>query len=96
MKKVFTAILATILIAMTFTACTPETNETLTFYMPDGAPALAAAQAMADEDFKLDGHEVDFAQAMQRMKLYATEEGRLYLKAKEGDTHHCGCGNCAN
>ena len=45
---------------------------------------------------EFDGHKVDFAQAMQRMKLYATEEGRLYLKAKEGDTHHGGCGNCGN
>jgi ferredoxin--NADP+ reductase len=28
------------------------------------------------------------------MALYKTEEGRLYLEAKEGATHHGGCGNC--
>ena len=43
---------------------------------------------------EFDGHQVDFDQAMNRMKLYKTEEGRLYLKAQEGDTHHGGCGNC--
>ena len=43
---------------------------------------------------EFDGHKVDFDQAMQRQALYKTEEGREYLKAKEGDTHHGGCGNC--
>lgn len=43
---------------------------------------------------EFDGHKVDFDQAMNRMKLYKTEEGRLYLAAKEGDSHHGGCGNC--
>ena len=34
-------------------------------------------------------------QAMKRMKLYKTEEGRAMLKLQEGDTHHGGgCGNC--
>ncbi|MDO4188997.1 MAG: sulfide/dihydroorotate dehydrogenase-like FAD/NAD-binding protein [Lachnospiraceae bacterium] len=43
---------------------------------------------------EFDGHKVDFDQAMQRQTLYKTEEGREYLKAKEGNTHHGGCGNC--
>ena len=43
---------------------------------------------------EVDGHKVDFDQAMQRQTLYKSEEGRAYLKAKEGDTHHGGCGNC--
>ena len=43
---------------------------------------------------EFDGHKVDFDQAMNRMKLYKTEEGRLMLKAQEGDSHHGGCGNC--
>ena len=43
---------------------------------------------------EFDGHKVDFDQAMQRQTLYKSEEGRAYLKAKEGDTHHGGCGNC--
>lgn len=43
---------------------------------------------------EFDGHKVDFDQAMQRMKLYKTEEGRAFLAYKEGDTHHGGCGQC--
>ena len=43
---------------------------------------------------EFDGHKVDFDQAMQRQTPYKSEEGRAYLKAKEGDTHHGGCGNC--
>ena len=37
---------------------------------------------------------VDFDQAMQRQRMYKTEEGRAMLRAKEGDTHHGGCGHC--
>lgn len=43
---------------------------------------------------EFDGHLVDFDQAMQRQQIYKTAEGRAFLKAKEGDTHHGGCGNC--
>lgn len=43
---------------------------------------------------EFDGHLVDFDEAMRRQQIYKTEEGRAYLKAKEGDTHHGGCGNC--
>ncbi|MBQ3796313.1 MAG: sulfide/dihydroorotate dehydrogenase-like FAD/NAD-binding protein [Butyrivibrio sp.] len=43
---------------------------------------------------EFDGHKVDFDQAMNRMKLYKTEEGRLLLREQEGKTHHGGCGNC--
>lgn len=43
---------------------------------------------------EFDGHKVDFDQAMQRQAIYKTIEGREYLKAKEGNTHHGGCGNC--
>ena len=43
---------------------------------------------------EFDGNKFDFDQAMQRQTLYKSEEGRAYLKAKEGDTHHGGCGNC--
>ena len=45
---------------------------------------------------EFDGHQVDFDQAMKRQQIYKTEEGRAFLKAKEGDTHHGGCGNCAD
>jgi ferredoxin--NADP+ reductase len=43
---------------------------------------------------EFDGHLVDFDQAMKRQQIYKTKEGRAFLKAKEGDTHHGGCGNC--
>lgn len=43
---------------------------------------------------EFDGHQVDFDEAMRRQQIYKTEEGRAFLKAKEGDSHHGGCGNC--
>lgn len=43
---------------------------------------------------EFDGHQVNFEEAMQRQQIYKTAEGRAYLAAKEGDTHHGGCGNC--
>lgn len=43
---------------------------------------------------EFDGHLVNFDEAMKRQALYKTVEGRAFLKAKEGDTHHGGCGNC--
>ena len=43
---------------------------------------------------EFDGHLVDFDEAMTRQQIYKTAEGRAFLKAKEGDTHHGGCGNC--
>ncbi len=43
---------------------------------------------------EFDGHQVDFDEAMRRQQIYKTEEGRAFLRAKEGDTHHGGCGNC--
>ena len=43
---------------------------------------------------EFDGHLVDFEEAMTRQQIYKTAEGRAFLKEKEGDTHHGGCGNC--
>ncbi len=43
---------------------------------------------------EFDGHLVNFDEAMKRQQIYKTAEGRAYLKEKEGDTHHGGCGNC--
>ncbi len=43
---------------------------------------------------EFDGHKIDFDECMRRLALYKTEEGRAYLKAKEGDTHSGGCGFC--
>jgi len=43
---------------------------------------------------EFDGHKVDFDQAMKRMTMYKTEEGREMLRILEGDTHNGGCGIC--
>ena len=43
---------------------------------------------------EFDGHLVNFDEAMKRQTLYKTAEGRAFLEAQEGDTHHGGCGNC--
>ncbi len=43
---------------------------------------------------EFDGHKLDFDQAIERQRIYKDFEGREYLKIKEGDTHHGGCGHC--
>ena len=70
--------------------------------MVDGTGMCGACRVTVDGKVKFacvdgpefDGHKVDFDQAMKRQQMYKTEEGRAFLKAKEGDTHHGGCGNC--
>ncbi len=43
---------------------------------------------------EFDGHQVNFNEAMQRQQIYKTAEGRAFLKYREGNTHHGGCGIC--
>lgn len=70
--------------------------------MVDGTGMCGACRVTVDGQVKFacvdgpefDGHKVDFDQAMKRQQIYKTEEGRAFLAAKEGDTHHGGCGNC--
>lgn len=70
--------------------------------MVDGTGMCGACRVIVGDEVKFacvdgpefDGHKVDFDQAMKRQVLYKTEEGRAYLKAKEGNTHHGGCGQC--
>ncbi len=70
--------------------------------MVDGTGMCGACRVTVGNEIKFacvdgpefDGHKVDFDEAMKRQQLYKTEEGRAFLKAKEGDTHHGGCGNC--
>jgi len=70
--------------------------------MVDGTGMCGACRVTVGDEIKFacvdgpefDGHLVDFDEAMKRQQLYKTEEGRAYLKEKEGDTHHGGCGNC--
>lgn len=72
--------------------------------MVDGTGMCGACRITVDGEVKFacvdgpefDGHKVDFDQAMKRQQIYKTEEGRAFLKAKEGATHHGGCGNCAD
>ena len=70
--------------------------------MVDGTGMCGACRLLVGDEVKFacvdgpefDGHLVNFDEAMQRQQIYKTAEGRAYLKAKEGDTHHGGCGNC--
>ncbi|MDO4622879.1 MAG: sulfide/dihydroorotate dehydrogenase-like FAD/NAD-binding protein [Eubacteriales bacterium] len=70
--------------------------------MVDGTGMCGACRLQVGDEIKFacvdgpefDGHLVDFDQAMQRMRLYKTEEGREILRVQEGDTHHGGCGQC--
>lgn len=43
---------------------------------------------------EFDGHLVNFDEAMKRVQMYKSEEGKKVLREREGDTHHhkgCGC-----
>ena len=68
--------------------------------MVDGTGMCGACRLTVGDEVKFacvdgpefDGHLVNFDEAMKRQQLYKTEEGRAYLKEKEGDTHHGGCG----
>lgn len=79
-----------------------ETVVSMNPIMVDGTGMCGACRLVVGDEVKFacvdgpefDGHKVDFDQAMQRMKLYKTQEGRAYLLAQEGDTHSGGCGNC--
>ena len=70
--------------------------------MVDGTGMCGACRVTVGDEVKFacvdgpefDGHLVNFDEAMKRQQIYKTAEGRAFLKAKEGDTHHGGCGNC--
>ena len=70
--------------------------------MVDGTGMCGACRLHVGDEIKFacvdgpefDGWLVDFDQAMQRSRMYKTEEGREILKKIEGDTHHGGCGHC--
>ena len=71
--------------------------------MVDGTGMCGACRLLVGGEVKFacvdgpefDGWEVDFDQAIQRSRLYKTEEGRLMLKLQEGDTHSGHCGVCS-
>ena len=70
--------------------------------MVDGTGMCGACRVTVGNEIKFacvdgpefDGHLVNFDEALLRQQIYKTVEGRAYLKEKEGDTHHGGCGNC--
>lgn len=70
--------------------------------MVDGTGMCGACRIMVGGEVKFacvdgpefDGHKVDYDGALKRMNLYKTFEGKKYLEALEGNTHHGGCGNC--
>ena len=71
--------------------------------MVDGTGMCGACRLLVGGEVKFacvdgpefDGWKVDFNQAMQRSRLYKTEEGKLMLALEEGDTHHGNCGICS-
>ncbi|MGC6174229.1 sulfide/dihydroorotate dehydrogenase-like FAD/NAD-binding protein [Lacrimispora sp. 38-1] len=70
--------------------------------MVDGTGMCGACRITVGDEVKFacvdgpefDGHKVNFDEAMKRQMMYKSEEGRAILKAREGDTHHGGCGQC--
>lgn len=70
--------------------------------MVDGTGMCGACRVSVGGEIKFacvdgpefDGHKLDFDQAIERQRIYKDFEGREYLKVKEGDTHHGGCGHC--
>ena len=70
--------------------------------MVDGTGMCGACRLVVGDEVKFacvdgpefDASKVDFDGAMKRMALYKTEEGRAFLKEKEGLTHKGNCGNC--
>ena len=72
--------------------------------MVDGTGMCGACRLLVDGEVKFacvdgpefDGHKVDFDNALKRMSIYKTEEGRKKLMMEEGSTHHGGCGNCGD
>ncbi len=72
--------------------------------MVDGTGMCGACRLLVDGEVKFacvdgpefDGHKVDFDNALKRMSIYKTEEGRKKLMMEEGSSHHGGCGNCGD
>ena len=70
--------------------------------MVDGTGMCGACRVTVGDQVKFacvdgpefDGHLVNFDEAMERQRIYKTQEGRAMLHLKEGDTHHGGCGQC--
>ncbi len=70
--------------------------------MVDGTGMCGACRLHVGDEIKFacvdgpefDGHLVNFDEAMKRLTMYKTQEGRAMLKLQEGETHSGGCGVC--
>lgn len=78
-----------------------KTTVSLNPIMVDGTGMCGACRVTVGGEVKFacvhgpefDGHLVDFDESIRRQALYKTEEGRAFLKIKEGESHsHGGCG----
>ncbi|MDM0470970.1 sulfide/dihydroorotate dehydrogenase-like FAD/NAD-binding protein [Clostridium perfringens] len=77
------------------------TTVSLNPIMVDGTGMCGACRVTVGGEVKFacvdgpefNGHLVDFDESIRRQAIYKTEEGRAFLKLKEGNTHsHGGCG----
>lgn len=81
-----------------------KTTVSLNPIMVDGTGMCGACRVIVDGNVKFacvdgpefDGHKVNFDAVIKRMSIYKTEEGKAYLKEKEGNTFSGGCGNCGD
>lgn len=79
-----------------------KTTVSLNPIMVDGTGMCGACRVTVGGEVKFacvhgpefNGHLVDFDESIRRQELYKSEEGRAFLKLKEGNTHSnggCGC-----
>ena len=69
--------------------------------MVDGTGMCGACRLSVGDEIKFacvdgpefDGFKINWSEAMKRMQLYKTEEGRAKLRYEEGETHSGNCGN---
>ena len=69
--------------------------------MVDGTGMCGACRLSVGDQIKFacvdgpefDGFKINWSEAMKRMQLYKTEEGRAKLRYEEGETHSGNCGN---
>ena len=105
-KKYDHAIIIGPMIMMKFTSMLTKelnipTTVSLNPIMVDGTGMCGACRVTVGGEVKFacvdgpefNGHLVDFDESIRRQAIYKTEEGRAFLKLKEGNTHsHGGCG----
>jgi len=107
-KKYDHAVIIGPMIMMKFTSMLTKeleipTTVSLNPIMVDGTGMCGACRVTVGGEVKFacvdgpefDGHLVNYDESMRRQTMYKTEEGKVQLKAEEGNTHSnggCGCG----